>query len=71
MVIARRLSDIVRELDVAVHTLSSYPDMNNRYELSSWCVCACVRACACVCVCVCVCVRAHGFVTLPLSVYSV
>lgn len=28
--IVRRLSDIVKEQDIAVHTLSSYPDMNNR-----------------------------------------
>ena len=30
VVVARRLSDIVKEMDIAVHTLSSYPDMNNR-----------------------------------------
>ena len=28
--IIRRLSDIVREQDIAVHTLSSFPEMNNR-----------------------------------------
>ena len=28
--IVRRLSDIVKELDLAVHTLSSYPDINSR-----------------------------------------
>lgn len=31
--IVRRLSDIVRELDIAVHTLSSYPDMNNPIKM--------------------------------------
>ena len=30
VVIIRRISDIVKELDVAVHTLSSYPDIINR-----------------------------------------
>lgn len=24
----RRLSDIIKEIDIAVHTLSSYPEMN-------------------------------------------
>lgn len=26
--IVRRISDVVREIDIAVHTLSSYPEMN-------------------------------------------
>lgn len=26
--IVRRISDIVREIDIAVHTLCSYPEMN-------------------------------------------
>ena len=33
MVIVRRLSDIVKELDVAVHTLSHFPDMNNSLKM--------------------------------------
>ena len=31
--IVRRLSDITKEIDVAVHTLSSYPDMNNSLKM--------------------------------------
>ena len=31
--IVRRLSDIVREFDIAVHTLSSYPEMNNPIKM--------------------------------------
>ena len=31
--IVRRLSDIVKEMDIAVHTLSLYPEMNNRFAL--------------------------------------
>ena len=30
VVIAKRISDIVKEYDVAVHTLSSFPDIINR-----------------------------------------
>lgn len=26
--VIRRLSDIIKEIDIAVHTLSSYPEMN-------------------------------------------
>lgn len=33
VVIVRRLSDIVKELDVAVHTLSHFPDMNNSLKM--------------------------------------
>lgn len=33
MTIVRRLSDIVKEVDLAVHTLSSYPDMNNSIKM--------------------------------------
>ena len=33
VVIVRRISDIVKEHDVAVHTLSSYPDLINRYTI--------------------------------------
>lgn len=29
--VVRRISDISKELDLAVHTLSSFPEMNNRY----------------------------------------
>ena len=29
----RRLSDVTKELDIAVHTLSSYPDMNNSLKM--------------------------------------
>lgn len=31
--IVRRLSDIVKEVDLAVHTLSSYPEMNNSIKM--------------------------------------
>lgn len=31
--IVRRLSDIVREVDIAVHTLSSYPDTNSPIKM--------------------------------------
>lgn len=31
--IIRRLSDIVREVDIAVHTLCSYPDLNNPIKM--------------------------------------
>lgn len=31
--IIRRLSDIVKEEDIAVHTLSSYPDINNSIKM--------------------------------------
>uniref|UniRef100_A0A1B6L663 Vacuolar protein sorting-associated protein 26 n=1 Tax=Graphocephala atropunctata TaxID=36148 RepID=A0A1B6L663_9HEMI len=31
--IVRRLSDIIKDLDLAVHTLSSYPDMNNSIKM--------------------------------------
>ncbi|GLH07960.1 Vacuolar protein sorting-associated protein 26 [Gryllus bimaculatus] len=31
--IVRRLSDIVKEMDIVVHTLSSYPDMNNSIKM--------------------------------------
>ena len=31
--IVRRLSDIVKEMNIAVHTLSSYPDMNNSLKM--------------------------------------
>ncbi|XP_047495479.1 vacuolar protein sorting-associated protein 26B-like [Penaeus chinensis] len=31
--IVRRLSDIVREMDLLVHTLSSYPEMNNSIKM--------------------------------------
>ena len=30
--IIRRLSDIVKEQDIGVHTLSSFPEMNSRYS---------------------------------------
>jgi hypothetical protein len=29
--IMRRMTNIVKEREVSVHTLSSYPEMNNRY----------------------------------------
>jgi len=29
----RRLTDLVKELDVAVHTLSSYPEMNSSIKM--------------------------------------
>lgn len=31
--IIRRLADIVKEIDLAVHTLSSYPEMNNSIKM--------------------------------------
>ncbi|KAK3702954.1 hypothetical protein QZH41_002862 [Actinostola sp. cb2023] len=31
--IVRRLSDVTKEMDIAVHTLSTYPEMNTRYHL--------------------------------------
>lgn len=31
--IVRRLTDIVKEVDIAVHTLSSYPEMNNSIKM--------------------------------------
>ena len=31
--IVRRLADISKELDVAVHTLSQFPDMNNSLKM--------------------------------------
>ncbi|KAK4878757.1 hypothetical protein RN001_011263 [Aquatica leii] len=31
--IVRRLADVVKELDIAVHTLSSYPEMNNSIKM--------------------------------------
>lgn len=31
--IVRRLSDITREMDLLVHTLSSYPEMNNSIKM--------------------------------------
>lgn len=31
--IVRRLADIVKEVDIAVHTLSSYPEMNNSIKM--------------------------------------
>nr|CAI5820419.1 unnamed protein product [Callosobruchus analis] len=31
--IIRRLADIVKEVDIAVHTLSSYPEMNNSIKM--------------------------------------
>jgi vacuolar protein sorting-associated protein 26 len=33
VVIVRRISDITRERDIAVHTLSSYPDINNSLKM--------------------------------------
>ena len=33
VVITRRLSDIVKEFDVAVHTLSHFPEMNNSLKM--------------------------------------
>lgn len=33
VVITRRLSDLVKELDVAVHTLSHFPEMNNSLKM--------------------------------------
>ena len=33
MVVVRRLSDLTKELDIAVHTLSSFPEMNNSLKM--------------------------------------
>lgn len=33
VVVVRRISDITKELDVAVHTLSSFPDMINSLKM--------------------------------------
>lgn len=33
VVISRRMSDIIREQDILVHTLSSYPDVNNSIKM--------------------------------------
>ena len=33
VVIVRRLADISKELDVAVHTLSHFPEMNNSLKM--------------------------------------
>ena len=33
MVIVRRISDVVKEVDIAVHTLSSFPEMNNSLKM--------------------------------------
>ena len=31
--IVRRLSDVTKEMNIAVYTLSSYPDMNNSLKM--------------------------------------
>lgn len=31
--IVRRISDIIKEMDIIVHTLSSYPEMNNSIKM--------------------------------------
>jgi vacuolar protein sorting-associated protein 26 len=31
--VVRRLTDLVKELDLAVHTLSSYPEMNSSIKM--------------------------------------
>jgi len=31
--VIRRIYDIVKEMDIIVHTLSSYPDMNNSIKM--------------------------------------
>lgn len=31
--VVRRLTDLIKELDVAVHTLSSYPEMNSSIKM--------------------------------------
>jgi vacuolar protein sorting-associated protein 26 len=31
--VVRRLSDVVKEVDIVVHTLSCYPDMNNSIKM--------------------------------------
>ncbi len=33
MTVVRRLTDLVKELDLAVHTLSSYPEMNSSIKM--------------------------------------
>lgn len=33
MVVVRRISDLVKERDLAVHTLSSFPDMINSLKM--------------------------------------
>ena len=33
VVIVKRISDVTREREVAVHTLSSYPDINNSLKM--------------------------------------
>ena len=33
VVVVRRLSDLVKEMDVAVYTLSAYPDMVNSLKM--------------------------------------
>ena len=37
MTIVRRLTDMTKELDLAVHTLATYPEMNNPIKMEvSW-----------------------------------
>ena len=31
--VVRRLTDLVKEMDIAVHTLSSYPEMNSSIKM--------------------------------------
>ena len=33
MTVVRRLTDLVKDLDLAVHTLSSYPEMNSSIKM--------------------------------------
>lgn len=33
MTVVRRLTDLVKEVDLAVHTLSSYPEMNSSIKM--------------------------------------
>ena len=33
MTIVRRLTDMTKELDLAVHTLATYPEMNNPIKM--------------------------------------
>ena len=33
MTIVRRISDIVRDVELVVHTLSSYPELNNSIKM--------------------------------------
>lgn len=54
VVIVRRISDLVKEHDVAVHTLSTYPDLINRLEILiiicgfiTLCNFTCVHKCTC------------------------